>query len=98
MQCPPRPGPGIKRHEPKWFRLGRFDDFPDVNSHRAVDELQLINQRDIHAAKNILQQLGRFSDATRRDWHKRVDRLAVKRHRPLKAGRRVTSYNFRNRF
>src|SRR5437879_4884127 len=77
--------PGIERHKPKWLRLGRFNDFPDIDAHGAVNELQFVDQRDIHTPENILQQLRSFGDARRRDWYKCVDRLAIKRHGTIEA-------------
>src|SRR6266403_4930806 len=45
----------IERHKAKWLRFRGFNDFPDINPHRAVNEFQLVNQRDIYAAENVLQ-------------------------------------------
>ena len=61
-----------------------------------VNDLQLVDQRDIHAAENILQQLGRFGDPARGDRHNRVDRLAIKRHRPLQTRRGIAADHFGN--
>src|SRR6266480_4615705 len=88
---PAKPGAGIKRHEAKWLRFGCFNDLPDINAHRSVNKLQLINQRDIHAAENIFQKLRSLSDSTRRDRHNFVDCFAIKRHRPLKARWGITA-------
>src|SRR5947207_11055517 len=88
----------IERHEPKGLRLCRFDNFPDVNSHSGVNEFELVNQCNIDAAENILQQLRSFGDATRRDRYKRVDRLTISRHGTIEAGWRVSSYNLGNQF
>src|SRR6266404_6204668 len=51
----PKAGTRIERHKAKWLRFRGFNDFPDINPHRAVNEFQLINQRDIYAAENVLQ-------------------------------------------
>src|SRR5438552_7386577 len=91
-------GSWIKWHESKRLCPGSFDDLPDVNSHVGVYQLQLINQRDVDATKNILQKLGRFGDATRRNRHNLVDRFAIKRHGAIEAGWSVPSYHFRNSF
>ena len=93
---PAKPRAGIKRHETKWLRLGGFDDLPDVNSHGAVHDFQLINQRDIYAAENVLQKLARLSHATRRNGHHFVDRFTIKHHGPLKARRSITAHHLRN--
>src|SRR6516164_1025622 len=57
--------PGIEGHKTKRFRLGCFNNLPNVNPHRAVDELQLIDKGDVHAAKDVFQQLGSFRHPTR---------------------------------
>src|SRR5262249_52430965 len=54
----------IERSEPKRLRASRFDNFPDINSHGSVNQLELVNQCDIDTAKDIFQQLGSFSDPT----------------------------------
>src|SRR4026208_18161 len=86
----------IERHEPKWLRLGRFDYLPNVDSHGAVNELQFIDQCDIYAPENVLQELGRLSDATGRYRHECIDRFAIKRHGAIEAGGSVTTDDFRN--
>ena len=57
MQWPPRPGPGIERHEAERLRLGRLDHLPDVDAHRVADDLQLVDQRDVDGAEDVLGQL-----------------------------------------
>ena len=88
--------PRVERHEPKRLRLGRFDNFPDINSHGGVHQLQLVHQRDIHAPENVLQQLGRFSYAARRDRYKCIDRFTIKRHSAIEAGGCVTPHDLWN--
>src|ERR1043166_2706923 len=61
---PAAAGPGIEWHVAKWFRPGCSDHFPNINSHRAIDELEFVDQGYVHTAKNIFQQLRRFSRAT----------------------------------
>src|SRR5437667_9635495 len=62
---PAKPGAGIKRHESERFCLGSVNDLPNIDSHRVVHDLQLINERDVHAAKDVLEQLGRLGRAAR---------------------------------
>ena len=64
MQCPPKPRSWIKGHESKRFCFSGFNNLPDVDPHRRVDELQLIDQGDVHTAKDVFQKLGRFGNAT----------------------------------
>src|SRR5260370_24940858 len=61
---PAQAGPGIERHETKRLSLCCFNNLPDVDSHRSIDELQLVYQGNVHAAEDILQELGRFGNAT----------------------------------
>src|SRR5947208_7526485 len=89
-------GAGIKRHEPKRLSLRCFYDFPDVDSHGAVNQFEFVNQRDIDTPENIFEQLRSFSHATRRYRDQRVDRASIELRRPLKASRSVTGHNFRN--
>ena len=62
---PPKPGAGVKRHKSERFCLGGVNDLPNIDSHRAVNDFQLINERDVHAPENVLEQLGRLGRAAR---------------------------------
>ena len=62
MQCPPRPGPGIEWHEAERLGLRRVDHFPDVDAHRVVDDLQLVDQRDVDARGRCSPELDGFGD------------------------------------
>ena len=64
-----QPRPGIKGHEAERLRSRRVDHFPDIDAHAHGQHLQLVDQRDVHAAKNIFQQLGHFRGARRTDRH-----------------------------
>ena len=57
---PAKTGARVKRHETEWLGLCGLDHFPNIDPHRGIDHLQLVHQRDIHAAEDVLQQLGRF--------------------------------------
>src|SRR5947207_1395935 len=57
-------GSGIEGHESKWFRFRGLDNFPNIYPHRAINHLKLVNQRDVDAPKNVLQQLGCFCHST----------------------------------
>jgi len=54
---------GIERHEPERLRGGGADHFPDVDAHAVEDHLELVDQRDVHRAKDVLQELGRLRHA-----------------------------------
>ncbi len=61
MQCPPSPGPGrIEWHEAERLGLCRVHYFPDVDPHFHERDFQLVHQRDIDRAKDVLHQLRRF--------------------------------------
>ena len=60
MQCPPRPGPGIERHEAERLGLGRVDHLPDVDAHGVVDHLQFVDERDVDGAEDVLGELDRL--------------------------------------
>ena len=63
MQCPPRPGPGIKGHESEGLCGGAVDDFPNIETHAQAELLQFVHQRDIDAAENVFEQLHHLGGA-----------------------------------
>ena len=56
---------GVERHVPKGLGLGRLDDLPNVNVHAFGEKRQFVDQRNVHTAKNVLQQLGHLGRAGR---------------------------------
>lgn len=50
---PPKARAGVKRHVAERLGLGRFDHFPDVDPHRSIDDLQLVDQGDIHTSEDV---------------------------------------------
>ena len=87
MQWPPRPGPGIERHEAERLGLRRVDDLPHVDVHAVAHQRQLVDEPDVDGAERVLEQLHHFGDARRRHRHD-VSRSpgAVERRRDLGAG------------
>src|SRR5262245_5918658 len=61
----PQSRPRIKRHETKGFGFGCVDDLPNIDAHGGIDDLQFVDESNIHTAKDILEQLGRFSRTAR---------------------------------
>ena len=57
-------GAGIKWRETKGLRFGCLNHFPNVDTQLAVNELELIDERDVDAAVYVFQQLGCFGGAT----------------------------------
>jgi hypothetical protein len=47
--------PRIERHKAEELRFGDFYYFPNIDAHRAVDHLQLVNKRNIDAAEDVFQ-------------------------------------------
>ncbi len=96
MQWPPRPGPGIKRHEAERLGGGAVDDFPDIEVHAQGELLQFVDQRDVHAAENIFKQLDHLRRARRADRHDFRDDLRVEVHGRLALGGIDAADHFRN--
>ena len=70
---PAEAGPGIKRHEAERLGLGGGDGVPNVNVQRGINALQLVDERDVDAAKNIFQKLGGLGGAAVGDGHQGAD-------------------------
>ena len=88
MQCPPRPGPGIERHEAERLGLRGLDHLPDVDAHPVEDHLELVHERDVDRAEDVLEQLRGLGDPARRDRDHLVERGAVERRGGLGGRRR----------
>ena len=50
----------IKRHKSKRFRPGRINHFPDVDSHRLINNFEFVYQSDVDGPESVFQQLGCF--------------------------------------
>ncbi len=48
--------PRIERHETERLGLGRVDDLPDINAHGAIDDLELVDEGDVHPTEGVLEQ------------------------------------------
>ena len=57
----------VERHEAERLGLGRLDDLPDVDPHAVEDHLQLVHERDVHGAEDVLEELRGLGDARARD-------------------------------
>jgi len=79
---PAQPGPRVERLEAERFRAGGRDHLPDVYAHRVEDHLQLVDQGDVHATVDVLDDLGRLGDLARRDRDRLFDhgRIEGMRH------------------
>jgi hypothetical protein len=55
-------GTGIEWHVAKRLGLGRLDHLPDIDPHCVVDDLELVDQGDVHGAEDVFGNLHRFGD------------------------------------
>ena len=51
------PGPGLEAHEAVGLGRGRLDHLPDVDPHAVGQHRQLVDERDVDRAEDVLQQL-----------------------------------------
>src|SRR5436190_16563384 len=69
---------GKEGHEAEWLGFSCVDHLPNIYAHGRIDDLEFVNQSDVHSAKSIFQKLGGFSNATRRDGHEGFDSSRIK--------------------
>src|SRR4051794_33570869 len=55
----------VESHETKWLCFGCRNHLPNIDSHRVVNNLQLVNERYINATENVFEKFGRFGHSTR---------------------------------
>ena len=84
------PRPRIEGHEAERFRGRRVDHFPDVDVHAQAELFELVDERDVDAAKDVFQKLGHFRGARGADRNDAAHHLAVERLRGT-ATRRIQS-------
>ena len=89
-------GAGIKRHEAEGLGRGAVDDFPDVEIHAQAELLQLVHQRDVHAAEDVFEQLDHFGGARGADGNDVSRRSARRGPRRASAGRIDAANDFGN--
>ena len=58
---------GIKRMKAERLGGSGFDDLPDIDVHAQAQQLEFVDQRDVDAAVDVLQQLGHLRGGGRRD-------------------------------
>ena len=75
------PRTGLEAHEPVGLGRGGVDDLPDVDPHPLGEDRQLVDERDVDRAEDVLQQLGHLRDLGRRDRARR-GRTRADRARP----------------
>ena len=82
---PAQAGAGIERLEPERLGLRRLDHLPDVDPHPIEEDLQLVDQRDVHGPIRVLEDLARLGDLGRRDGDDPDDHPPVERRGDLQA-------------
>ena len=50
-------GPRIEAHESEGLRRRGVEHFPDVDAHAVEDHLELVHERDVDGAEDVLDQL-----------------------------------------
>ena len=70
-------GSGLERHEAVGLGCRGVDDLPDVDAHPVAQDRQLVHERDVHRAEDVLEQLGELGRLRCRDLHDLVADLAV---------------------
>ena len=61
------PGPGLKAHEPVGLGRRGVDDLPDVDAHALGEDRELVDERDVDRAEDVLEQLGQLGRLGGRD-------------------------------
>src|SRR5271170_818657 len=79
-----QPRPRIKRMEAERLRRRRIDHLPYIDAHAQRKDLQLIHQRDIYAAIDVLQQLRHLRYARRRHTYRPGKDALIQHRRKLR--------------
>ncbi len=78
-------GPGIERLEAERLGLGGLDHLPDVDPHPVVEDLQLVDQGDVHGPVGVLEDLAGLGDLGAGDGHDPDHDPGIERGRQLEA-------------
>ena len=89
-------GAGIEGLEAEGLGLGRVDDFVDVDAHAHAKLLELVDQRDVDAAIDVLKQLGHLGDGWAADRHDAAEDGAVEGGGQLRGGRAAAADHLGN--
>jgi hypothetical protein len=80
--------PRRELHEAVGLGRGGLDDLPDVDLHAVAEHRQLVDERDVDRAEDVLEQLGQLRRLGRRDADDLVADLAIQGNRAVQALRR----------
>ena len=75
----------LEAHEPVGLGRRRLDDLPDVDAHAVGEDRQLVDERDVDRAEDVLQQLGHLRHLGGGDADDVVGDHAVQRLRAIAA-------------
>ena len=70
-------GAGLERREPERLGRGGVDHLPHVDLHPVAELRELVDERDVDRAVDVLEQLRQLGGLGRRDLVDRVERRAV---------------------
>ncbi len=89
-------GAGRELHEPERLGRRRVDDLPDIEAHPLAQQGELVHERDVDVAKDILEQLGELGGVGRGQlttWSliRRRSAAAAPRRLPVSSPRRVAA-------
>src|SRR5258708_33424882 len=73
--------PGIKRMKTKRLGGSRLDYFPDIDVHAQAQQLEFVDQGDVHAAVDVLQQFGHLRRGRTGYMHNASENTLVERAR-----------------
>ena len=85
----------LEAHEAERLRLRRLDDLPDVEIHPFAELRELVHERDVDRAEDVLEQLGQLRRLRGRDRDDGLDGAAVQLGRALGAGGRQPAHELR---
>src|SRR6185437_4409453 len=88
--------PGIKRMESERLAFGGLNDLEDVEAHPDAELLELIDQRNVHAAVDILKQLCHLRHGRRGDRHSPGEDRTVQSRGDLRGSRTDTADHLGN--
>ncbi len=77
--------PRLEAHEAVRLGRGRLDDLPDVDPHAVGEHRELVHERDVHRAEDVLEQLRQLRRLGSRDAHELVAHEAVDLFRAVRA-------------
>ena len=90
-------GPRIERLETERLGRRRFDHFPDIDVHVREQHLELVDERDVHRAVDVFEQLRRLPDLRAGDAVHARDRARVERVREVAGSSRRAAATPRRR-